>query len=178
MGSAMGEAWAIVTLIQVSAVCVGWFMILKCAFILKDYGLHGDYAQHSPWQVLMAAGVGVLLINSHQVITDFSDTILGADISTFANGHNPLGYSIGKISSDLYSKWQKVLSAITAFFMVVGYFAFTKGLVIWHKTSLGDQQANFWKGFYHCAGGWLAINFTIVSQILVDTLAVFNVLSK
>lgn len=178
MGSATEEAWAIVTLIKVGAVCIGWFMILKCAFMLKDYGIHGDYAQHSPWAVLMAAGVGVLLLNSHQVITDLSDTILGADITTFASGHNPLGYSISKISGDLYSKWQTALSAITAFFMVVGYFAFTKGLVIFHKTTLGESKASFWKGFYHLLGGWLAINFTTVSQILIDTLSIFNVLSK
>jgi hypothetical protein len=178
MSGAAAEAAAVITLIRVGAVCLGWYMILRCTFILKDYGIHGDYAQHSPWAVLMAAGVGVLLINSHQVISDFSDTILGADISTFANGHNPLGYSIGKINGDLYSKWQKALSAITAFFMVVGYFAFTKGLVIWHKTTLGESKASFWKGFYHCLGGWLSINFTTVSQILIDTLLIFNVLSK
>lgn len=170
-GVAASDAfWPIVLLIKMVAVIGGVFIVLNAIFKLRDYGMHGDYAQHSWMITLVMMGIGILLINSHHFIQDWNDSIFGAGLA-YPNG-NPLGY--GGSDNALVQKWRLTYSVILGFIQLWGYFAFTRGLFVWHQTTLGYKHSSFWKGFFHCFGGMLAINFSTVGSITIDLLSSLN----
>jgi hypothetical protein len=144
-----GIFFPVVMLIAYGAAVGGIFIILNAIFKLKDYGLHGDYAQHSPWSIIMMIAIGVLLIHSHQFISDWQETIFNNEFG-YPNG-NPLDFGIK--NDDVKKKWDAAHEVILSFIVLWGFFSFTRGLFVWHQTTLGYKNSSFWKGFFHCLGG-------------------------
>ena len=164
----------VITLIGVFAKCSALFVILSGIFGLKKYAIEGDHSQYSPGRVAIILGIGVLLWHFDQFLLDWQQTVFG-ELHGFPNG-NPLGYSQG--GSGLIEKFASAKRACILFIQIWGNISFLRGLHVWHQSTMGYKNSTFWKGFFHCLGGVIAINFGLFSEGIIEFLHSLNPLRK
>ena len=176
-----GQFWPLITLVKAVAYTGGWWIILGAIFKLKKYGELGEGAEHSPYLLLAAMGVGVLLINSDRFMLDWLDTFYGGgNFNTIYEIPipNALSYPDNEGLGGLREKWAASQTIIFSFLQFWGFFSFVRGLYVFHGMTLGQRNSTFWKGFFHCLGGVIAFHAATFSTIVLDFLTLLNPLSR
>ncbi|PPD56988.1 MAG: hypothetical protein CTY10_01205 [Methylotenera sp.] len=174
-----GQFWPLITLCKAVAITGGWWIILGAIFKLKKYGEIGESAEHSPYALLTAMGVGVLLINVDTFMLDWLDTVFGDDAVTSlysTPGANPFAFNTN-FDTKLAEKWNSAMTIILSFLQFWGVFSFVRGVFIFHDTTLGRKNSGIVKGIFHCLGGVIAFHFSSFSFVILGFLEELNTLS-
>ena len=147
----------------------GCWVILSAIFKLKRAGLEGDTAKTSVGSCILMMLIGGALTSLPQMIDMGSMTAFG----TVAPSSNALAYTPSNINAT-FEEVTYFFHSLSYFFNMVGMFAVLRAFFIWHETAQGYRNSSFFKGFWHFAGGTIAVNNKLIAEMLEGLLTGFK----
>lgn len=148
---------SITVLVHTAALFSGIILVAWAAMIAKDAHRTNEHSG-SYTRAFYIFVAGIMLINAHQALGIWSETILGSsqpEISILA--YPATGNGASELS-------RRTLMAVLAFVQFVGLLSFVRG---WHiLPQIGQrQEATLGKALTHVVGGVLAVNVVTFAKI-------------
>jgi intracellular multiplication protein IcmC len=160
----------IVTLISVTAIIIGVYLIINGLVKASKYGT--DPKTYSVHSILANLIAGTCLFVIGQSLSTMLSTIFGVD---GVAGFGVINWSnLGTGGST--AQFQAAVYAALTFVQIIGMIAFVRGFLILKSAVEGSGQATIAQGITHIVGGVLAINIYYF-LLVMDTTFGTNLLS-